>query len=153
MRRMIPSEQAADRPSSYRHLHKVVNSRKPRGGVSFSAGQPLLVLHVELADIGVTEILFIPFEIFLSHLIGIYEMNLRVLHMDVILKPGEQIRIVFVFMVTGSNIEKHPMKRSAVSSFISKTAFSFSLSFTLFFSFLVKLVRIGTTSFDCRCIG
>ena len=55
------------------------------------------MLHVELADIGITEILFIPFEIFLSHLIGIYEMNLSVFHMDVILKPGEQIRIVFVF--------------------------------------------------------
>ena len=75
-------------------------------------------------------------------------MNLSVFHMDVIPKPGEQIGIVFVFMVTGSNLEKHPMKRSAVSSFISNTAFSFSLSFALFFSFLVKLVRSGTTSFD-----
>ena len=80
-------------------------------------------------------------------------MNLRVLHMDVILKPGEQIRIVFV--IFGHVVEFRETSDETIRRLIVhfETAFSFSLSFTLFFSFLVKLVRIGTTSFDCRCIG
>jgi hypothetical protein len=41
------------------------------------------------------------------------------------------------------------MKRSAVSSLISKKRLSFSLVFAFFFSPFVKLVRSGTTSFDC----
>ena len=54
------------------------------------------MLHIKLPDFRISEVFLIAFEILLSHLICIYEVYPCVLHMDIVLKPGQKICVVFI---------------------------------------------------------
>ena len=60
------------------------------------AKEPLFVLHIELPDLRIAEILFVALQILLAHLIGIDEVDRRVFHMDVVFKMGKKIGIILV---------------------------------------------------------
>ena len=55
------------------------------------------MLHVKLPDVRIPEIFFIALQILFTHFAGVDEMDLRILHMDVFLKPGEQVRVILIF--------------------------------------------------------
>ena len=103
MSRMVAATDAGDSPiripefSCLYVLHKFVDRLQHRRGILLTAEEPLLVLHVKLPDVRIPEILFVALEILFTHPVRVDEVDLRVLHMDVVLKPGAQVRVILVF--------------------------------------------------------
>lgn len=83
------------------HFHELVDHLEYRSCIFLTAEYPLLVLHVELSYVRIMEILLVALQVFLAHLIGVYEMSLGVFNIDVFIKICQKISVVLVLYRSG----------------------------------------------------